>query len=183
VIALWADKDAPEWAGPIQLTATGTTADGTTITREVRSYTRVWNSPDLNSSRPTRELVVAITGETAPFALTPTRNRIEIEAGKKAEVQLNCERLLPEVKGNITLIPLSFPNHIKMNTATLAEGKTEASITVEVQANARPGEYTVIVTGQAQVPFAKDPKATTRPNTLVPLPSRPITVVVLPAKK
>ncbi len=183
VIALWADKDAPEWAGPIRLTAVGKTADGTTITREVRPYTRVWNSTDLNSSRPTRELVVAITGETAPFALTPTHDRIEIEAGKKAELQLNCVRLVPEVKGNITLIPLSFPNPIKMNTATVPEGKTEATITLEVQANARPGEYTVLVTGQAQVPFAKDPKAATRPNTLVPLPSRPITVVVLPAKK
>ena len=30
---------------------------------------------------------------------------------------------------------------------------------------------------------AKDPKATARPNTLVPTPSRPLTVVVLPAKK
>jgi hypothetical protein len=69
-----------------------------------------------------------------------------------------------------------------MNTATVAADKTESTVTLEVQANARPGEYTVALTGQGQVPFAKDPKAA-RPNTLVPLPSRPITVVVVPAKK
>jgi hypothetical protein len=182
VLVLWADKDAVEWVGPIKLTATGKSGD-VVITREVRPYTRVWNSTDLNSSRPTRELVVAIAGEAAPFALTPSVERIEVEAGKKVDLQMKCERLWPEVKGNVNIIPLSFPNPIKMAPVTLAEGKSEATVTLDVQANARPGEYTITFTGQAQVPFAKDPKATARPNTLVPVPSRPLTVVVLPAKK
>jgi hypothetical protein len=182
VLVLWADKDAEDWVGPIKLTATGKSGD-TTITREVRPYTRVWNSTDLNSSRPTRELVVAIAGENTPFALTPSVEKVEVEAGKKIDVVVKCERLWPEFKGNITLIPLSFPGPIKMNTVTIAADKTEATVTLEVQANARPGEYTISLTGQGQVPFAKDPKASARPNTLVPLPSRPITLVVVPAKK
>ena len=70
-----------------------------------------------------------------------------------------------------------------MNTATVAADKSEATVTLEVQAGARPGEYTVAMTGQGQVPFAKDPKAAARPNTLVPLPSRPLTVVVVAARK
>ena len=56
-------------------------------------------------------------------------------------------------------------------------------ILLEVQANARPGVYTIALTGQGQVPLAKDPKATTKPNTLVQLPSRTVTLVVLPSKK
>lgn len=182
VVVLWADKDAPEFVGPIALAATGKTGDQT-ITREVRAYTRVWNSTDLNSSRPTRELVVAIAGELAPFALVPAAEKLEVEAGKKVELVVKAERLWPEFKGNITLIPLSFPNPVKTNTVTLAEGKTEATVTLEVQASARPGAYTIALTGQGQVPFAKDPKAASKPNTLVPIPSRPVTVVVLPAKK
>ncbi|MFO0825005.1 MAG: pre-peptidase C-terminal domain-containing protein [Gemmataceae bacterium] len=182
VLVLTADKDAPEFVGPIKLTATAKRGDEV-ITREVRPYSRVWNSTDLNSSRPTRKLVVAVVDENTPFALTPAVEKIEIEAGKKADLVVKCERLWPEFKGAVTLIPLSFPNPIKMNTATIAEGKTEATVTLEVQANARPGEYTIAITGQGQVPFSKDPKATTKPNTLVPLPSRTLTVVVLPAPK
>ena len=182
VLVLWADKDAGEWVGPIKLTARGTHGD-TTITREVRPYTRVWNSTDLNSSRPTRELVVAVASEAAPFALAPAIEKIEVEAGKKVDVVVKCERLWPDFKGPVTLIPLSFPGPIKMNTATIAADKTEATVSLEVQAGARPGEYTVALTGQGQVPFAKDPKAAARPNTLVPLPSRPITLVVVAAKK
>ena len=50
-------------------------------------------------------------------------------------------------------------------------------VTFEVQAGARPGEYTVALQCQAQVPFAKDLKGA-KPNTLVALPSRPIAIAV-----
>ena len=93
--------------------------------REVRPYTRVWQSTDLNSSRPTRELVVAIAGEQTPFAITPAVERVEVQAGKKVDVVVKCERLWPDFKGAVTLIPLSFPGPIKMNTATIAADKSE----------------------------------------------------------
>ena len=181
VLVLWADRDAPDWAGPIELTATARVGDAT-LTREVRPYTRVWNTTDPSSTRPMRELVVAIAGDAAPFALATTVDHLEIEAGKKADVVMKCERQWPDFKGTVTLLPLSFPGPIRMNTVVVAEGKTEATVTLEVQTGARPGEYTVALMGQGQVPFAKDPKAIPRPNTLVSLPSQPIRVVV-PARK
>ena len=180
VFVLWADRDAPEWAGPIKLTATGKSGDAT-LTREVRAYTRVWNSAGENSSRPTRDLVFAIADEAAPFAVTPAVETLEIQAGKKAEVVVKCDRIWPDLKGPVTLIPLSFPNSVKMTTATIAADKTETRVTIEVQANAKPGEYTIALTGQMQVPLAKGGKA--KANTLVPLPSRPLRVVVRPTAK
>ena len=181
VVVLWADADAPDFAGPIKLVATGKRGD-VEIKREVRPYSRVWTFANAASSRPTRELVVAIR-DTSPYSMKFTTDRIEIEAGKKADLKLQVERLWPDFKGNVNIIPLSFPGPIKMNTFSIAEGKTEGTATIEVQNGARPGEYTVAVMGQAQVPFSKDAKATSKPNTLVQQPSRPITIVVLPAKK
>jgi hypothetical protein len=181
VVVLWADADAPDWVGPVKLVATGKRGDET-ITREVRAHSRVWNSTDLNSSRPTRELVVAVR-ETAPFALTPAAEKLEVEAGKKVEVKVKLERLWPEFKGPVTLLPLAFPGPIKMGTVTIAADQAEATVTFEVQPNARAGDYSLAVTGQAQVPFSKDPKAAAKPNTLVGQPSRPLTLTVLPAKK
>jgi hypothetical protein len=181
VLVLWADKDAPDFAGPIKLIATAKHG-AETIIREVRSYTRVWNTADPSSSRPSRELVVGIS-ESAPFAVTPGVEKLEVEAGKKVDVLIKCERNWPEFKGAVTLIPLYVPGPIKMGTSTIAEEKSEATITLELQANMRPGEYTLVFTGQGQVPFAKEPKAATRPNTLVPVPSQPLTLVVLPAAK
>lgn len=171
------DGRTPTWR---TLAAMAQRGDGA-IVREVRAHSRVWNSADLNSSRPTRELVAAVRG-TAPFSIVPIAETLEVEAGKKVEVKVKLERRWPEFKGAVTLIPLAFPNPIRMNTVTIPEGQTEATATFEVQANARPGDYTIALMGQGQVPFSKDPKATAQPNTLVPTPSRPIALKVTPAK-
>ncbi len=178
---LWADRDAPEWTGTVRLIATGMRGDRV-LRHEVRPYTRVWADPGLNSSRPTRELALAVR-TTAPFGLRFSADRIETEAGKKVELTLQLERQWPDCKSNVTVLPLAFPGPIKMGTVTLAAGQTEAKITLEVQPGTRPGEHTLAVQGQAQVPFHKDPGAQTRPNTLVALPSRPITLVVHPGSK
>lgn len=179
VLVLWAAADATEWVGPVTLTATARRGDET-FTREVRPYTRVWNSTDLNSSRPTRELVVAVA-DAAPFAVSPHADRVTIEAGKKAELRMSCARLQQDFKAAVTLTGLTPPNPLKVSTAAIPEGKTEATVTVEVSANARPGEYTLALQCQAQVPFSKDATAAPRPNTLVTTPSRPVTVVVTAA--
>lgn len=178
---LWADNDAPEWTGPIKLWATGKVGDRV-LKREVRPYTRVWNQANISSSRPMREMVMAIR-ESSPFDLRFSSERVEVQAGKKVELKVQLDRRWPDFKNTVNLIPLSFPGPFKMNTVVLAADKNEATVTIEVQANTRPGEYTLAVTGQAQVPYSKDAKATTKPNTLVSQPSHPITVVVLPAMK
>ena len=53
-----------------------------------------------------------------------------------------------------------------------------------VQAGTRPADYTLAVLGQAQVPFNKDATKPDKPNTLVSIPSRPLTITVTePPKK
>ena len=178
---LWADPDTPEWTGGVRLLATGKRG-ATTLQREVRPYTRVWTDPGLNSSRPTRQLVLAVR-PTAPFGLRFTAERIEVEAGKQVELTLQLDRRWPDFTGPVNISSLSFPGSIKMGPVTVAEGKKEAKVTLTVQAGARAGEYTLAVQGQAQVPFSKDARAPTRPKTLVALPSQPIILVVQPAKK
>jgi hypothetical protein len=176
-VVFWADADAPDFVGPVRLTATATAGD-TTLTREVRAYTRVWPQPDMNSSRPTRELVVAVAG-VAPFALRPATDRIEVAAGQKAEVKYLLDRR-PGFTGAVTITSLALPGSIKVNQLTAAAGQAEVTVTFDVTAGARPGEYTPVVRGQAQVPVegAKGPT-----NTLVSLPARPVQLVVRPAAK
>jgi hypothetical protein len=180
-LVLWADADAPDWVGDVKLTATAKRGDEPII-REVRPYTRVSTSTQLSSSRPTRHLVVAIR-ETAPFHVSPAMERVEVEAGKKVELKLQCQRLWPDFKSPVNVTPLDFPGSIKTDTLSIPADKTEATATIDVQPNAKPGEYVLALQTQAQAPFTKDPQAASKPNTLVTLPSHPITLVVLPPKK
>ena len=181
VLVFWADADASDWVGSVSLTATAKRGTETFI-REVRPYTRVWSSNDPSSSRPMRQLMLAAR-ETAPFSVTPAIERAQVQAGGKVTVTVKGIRSWPGFTGAIALTPLVFPGSIKMGTISIPEGKAEAVITIDVPANARPAEYTLVLQCQAQVPFAKDVKAMARPNTLVTVPSRPFTLTVTPAKK
>ena len=181
-VVLWADADAPGFVGPVRLVAAGE-IDGKPTRREVRPYTRVNSTQNQASSRPTRDLVVAVLQEPAPFSLAFEKDRVEVEAGKKVELKLRCDRRWSDFKGPVTVIELAHPGPIQMRQASLPEGKEEVAITFEVQNGARPGPYTFAVQGQAQVRHARE-GAKGNMNTLVALPSRPLTVVVvLPKKK
>lgn len=175
---LWADADAADWTGPIKLVATGKRGDSI-LRREVCPYTRVWPDPGMGSSRPMRELIVAIR-ESAPFALRFASERVEVKAKDKIALKLHVDRRWPDFKNPITVLPLAFPGSFRMSNVEVVAGKREVSVTIEVQAGTPPGEYTLAVMGQAQVPYSKDAEAKPKPNTLVSQPSRPLSVVVLP---
>lgn len=180
-VVFWADADAAEATAFVKLTATGRRGDET-IVREVRPYTRVTNSPDFGSSRPMRQLPLAVTAEDSPFALRFATDRVEVEAGKKVEVKLQLDRRWPDFKAAVNLLAHAFPGPLKMNNTSVGEGKADVTVTFEAQNGARPGDYTLTVLGQAQVPYQKDAKAA-KANSLVTVPARPLTVTVLPVKK
>ena len=175
---LWADADAADWTGPLKLVASGKRGDSI-LRHEVRLYTRVWAEANIVSSRPMRELMVAVR-ESAPFALRFASERVEAKAKSKVELKLNVDRLWPDVQNRITVQPLSFPGSFRMSNVEVAADKSEVSVTIEVQPGTPPGEYTLAVMGQTQVPYSKEAGAKTKPSTLVSLPSRPLTLVVLP---
>jgi hypothetical protein len=175
---LWADADAAHWTGPIKLVATGKRGDSI-LRREVRPYTRVWAEANMGSSRPMRELMVAVR-ESAPFALRFASERVEVKAKDKITLKLHVDRLWPDVQNRITVQPLSLPGSFRMSNVEVAARENEVSVTMEVQPGTPPGEYTLAVMGQAQVPYSKDAEAKPKPNTLVSQPSRPLVVVVLP---
>lgn len=178
-LVISADDDAADFLGPIKLVATGKRGDET-IRREVRSYSRVWNNA--GSSRPSRDLVVTVR-DAAPYRLEWSSDNVEVEAGKEVDLTLRLTRRWEDFKADVTVQPLSFPGNFKLSNTSLKGDQTELTIPITVQNNTRPGSYTLAVMGQAQVPFNKDSEAKDRPNTLVSLPSRPVTLQVIEAAK
>jgi hypothetical protein len=172
----WADANAADWTGAVKLFAVAKIGERT-LRREVRPYTRVWPDPNIATSRPTRDFVLAVR-EGAPFALEFAEERVEVEAGKKSELKLRLRRHAKDFTNKVTLQPLAPSGNLQLAGGEIAAGKEEASVTVNVPPGTPPGEYTLSVLGQAQVPFNKDPKASQKPNVLVSLPARPVTLVV-----
>jgi hypothetical protein len=177
-VVFWAEEQAPPWTGAIRLWATSKHGDRE-LRREVRPYTRAYQQV---GSRPMREQWLALR-ERAPFGLRIEPERLTIEAGQKADVRLILARYWPDFTGAVNYQPLNWPGQFQLGNGTIAAGQTEASLSVTVQPGTRPGDYTLSVLGQAQVPFHKDPNEKNRPNTLVAMPARPVTITVIPAEK
>lgn len=179
-LVLWANRDAAPSLGAIRLLATARDGDRV-LTREVRPYARV--SGDQGSSRPMRSLQAAIL-EDAAYGLELVPDRLVVTAGEPASIKLRATRIWPDFKDKINIVPLNFPGNFQLNQSEIAPGVTEINLTIPVQAGTRPGEYTLTVQGQAQVPYNKDPQAAQKPNTLVSVAARPITIEVRePPKK
>lgn len=172
---LWADQDAPESAVPIRLIATGERA-GQRFTREVRPYSRVWNQGD-GTSQPMREHWIAVR-EKAPFSLRFQESRVAVVAGAKVEVKLKLDRLWGSFKEPLNILPSSWPGNFRFSSVQIPSGGDEVTASIEVQAGTRAGEYTLGVLGQGQVPFTKKADGSEMKNTLVSLPSQPITILV-----
>ncbi len=174
---LWADDDAAEWTGFVKLFATGE-IDGQAFRREVRPYSRVWNNS--GTSQPQRSLALAVR-KSAPFSVAIVPEQIDIEAGKTAELTVELKRLWPDFKEKVTVQPLNFPGQFKLGNFDIQASETSKPLKIDVQPNTQPGEYTLTLQCQAQVPFNKDPEAKDPPNTLFTLPSGPVPLKVIPA--
>lgn len=177
----WADQDAPIGAASVKLIATAE-VDGKQIRHEVRPYSRIWSDNNPGSSQPMREFIVSVR-EQAPYSIKLQPDRVNVESGKEVQVQLIATRLWPDFKDKITAIPLAFPGPIQMPTVEIPSGANEVTVKLAIQNEAQPGDYTVSVLGQAQVPFNKDPAGKERPNTLVSMPSLPLTITVVKPSK
>ena len=175
VFVLWSDEGTAEWTGGIKLFANYKRGEQQ-IKQEVRPYTRVWNDAK-GTSRPTRELAASVR-EKASFSVAPEKDRIDAKPGDKIELKVQLKRLWPEFTAEVKLLPLAFPGEFQMPETAIPAGASEATVTIKVQEGAQSGEFTLALQAQAQVPFNKDSAAKDKPNTLVSLPSRPLTIVV-----
>lgn len=179
---IWGDEGAAESTGPIKLVARGK-RDQEELVREVRFYNRSQGINDATSV-PVRDGIVAVR-EKAPYSLKFAADKVAIEAGSKAEVKLQIQRLWPDLKENMNVVPVAVPGNLSVSGPALAGNQNETTVTISVNPGSPPGDVTLTVLGQMQVPFHKDPQSKERPNTLVNMPSQPITVTITapPEKK
>ena len=177
-IVFSAAPDAPEWTGAIKLKAWAL-IDGKKIERDVRPVQRRYPIANINTSVMLREICLAVR-DKAPYAVQLPTEKSSVTAGATLDATAKVTRNWPDFKGNVQLIGLNLPPGFSFATTTIAANSTETAIKINVAANVPPGEYTVVLRGDAQVPYNRDPMATTRPNVRVADPTTPMLVQVLP---
>jgi hypothetical protein len=105
-----------------------------------------------------------------------------VAAGETLAVKVTVERQWADFQGKVQLIGLNLPPGFQVPTTELAAGKSAATVPIKVAGNVPPGTYSVVLRGDAQVPFSRDGKGS-KANVRVADPSTPLTLTVLPAAK
>jgi hypothetical protein len=182
-IVFTATADAAEWTGAVRLKAWATIA-GRRVEREVGCVQR--RSADNNSSNATRacrETCLAVRAAEAPYSLKVSDKPVQILQGGTAETKVQVTRR-GDFKDAVRLAAWKPPAGFEVVADEVAAGKGETVAKITVAAETPPGTYTLVLRGDAQVPFSADPKATEKPNVRVADAAPPLLVVVAaPPKK
>src|SRR5262249_811302 len=157
-------------------------------TREARSASIVWpvqpgqNIPTV--SRIDHSLMLAVR-PGAPWSLSGVPDKPALPQGEKGALKVTLTRISPDFKTPLTVqaIQTELPKGLTLNNnqpITIAANATEGSLPINVPPNVPPGTYTLVLNTQTQMPYNKDPMAKQKPNTIVVLPSEPISLTILP---
>jgi hypothetical protein len=145
-------------------------------------------------SRVDRGLFLAVR-DKAPFVLTPTLDKTEVLQGDKAVLKVKLDRRW-EIKQPVQVKVMvedgrqgsDLPNELRINnnqpiSIAFNKDKKDADVgtmNVTVGPNTPPGVYNIVLRGQTQVPYNKDPKSKSKPNVFVVQPSAPISLTIVP---
>lgn len=177
-VVFTASADAPEWSGAIRLKAWAI-VDGKKIEREVRPVQRRWAIANINTSVMLRQTCLAVRGK-APYGVTLPSVKPAVTAGSSLETTAKVIRQWPDFKGKVQLLGLNLPPGFSFAATDIAADQTETKIKLTVAANVPPGDYSIVLRTDAQVPYNRDPMAPARPNVRVADPTTPMLVQVLP---
>jgi hypothetical protein len=182
-----AAPDAQPWAGAFRVKASAV-INGRTVEREARAASVTWPVPPQNVptvSRLDQSLVLAVR-EPAMYSLSAGIEKVAVAQGEKIAVPIKVERRAVDFKAPVQISILNLPgspppqgNNPPQPVVTMNPGKDDGTVTLDIKANVPPGTYTVVLRGQATVPFSKDPMKQ-KQNVAVVEPSAPIVITVVP---
>jgi hypothetical protein len=186
-LVLSAAKDAATWTGPIRIVGTATIG-GKEVVHEAIPASIVWpiqpgtGIPTI--SRVDRSVMLAVR-PGAPYSLAASLEKPALVQGEKGTLKVKLTRISPDFKTPLTVqaTPTELPPGLSVNNnqpITIAANATDGTLPINVPPNMQPGAYNIVLYTQTQMPYNKDPMAQQKPNTLVALPSAPVTLTVLP---
>jgi hypothetical protein len=182
-VVFTAAADAPDWAGPVRLKAWATVG-GKRLERPVACVQRRWDeNTQPGACRSCRLTCLAVRSQ-APYGLSVPARTLTVQAGGTVEAKVRLTRHWADFKDKVQVTAFNPPPGFEADTADVAEDKAEAAVKLTVGGDVPPGTYSIVLRGDAQVPFNPDPKAADKPRVRVADPAPPLTVIVTaPPKK
>jgi hypothetical protein len=160
-----ASRDAPEWAGPIQVV--GRARSGTEeLTRRARPGSVVWPGVENTfapRSRVARSLMLSVSSEIAPFTVEAGKDGV-LETSRGGTVQVPVTLLRQgDFKGAIAIAATGLPPNVTAKGLSLDPNTSSGKLEINVQAGAPPASTRFGCTRRARSITAGIPRPRRRP--------------------
>jgi hypothetical protein len=188
LLVVTAAADAPLAASEIKITGTAE-IDGVKITHAARPGCLVWPMSQQQQqnngtaiSRLAHSLWLAVRPQ-GPFSLSVAENEIAVPSGGNVAIKVKVNRQWADFKAPVQLARASVPPQqngqmINVPNVTVAANQTDGEIKFQLPSTTPQGTYNLVFQGTAQFPFARDPKASQKPNTQFVQVSPPIRLTI-----
>ncbi len=135
------------------------------VQRLARTGTVLWDGTGNNAadSRVSRSLGLSVIDEAAAFQVTTAPQDVTANQSRQVLMPLKLDKrngFDADVKLAVAGLPKNA--NVDVPAVTIKKGETETLLRVFVKDNAKVGDYTVYLNGQAQVSYARNPAAVTR---------------------
>jgi hypothetical protein len=192
-LAVSAAPGTAPWTGEVKVKGTAT-INGAKVTREARGGSTVWPiQPNQNQIAPARTdkgIYLAVRGQH-PFVLTTSIDKPVVPQGDKATIKVVQDRPWADFKTPLQVSitqeqqqqGFELPINLRVNNnqpITLNPTQKEGTLAVTIGPDVPPGTYNIVLRGQGQAPFSKDPMAKTKPPTNIVGVSNAVALTVLP---
>jgi hypothetical protein len=179
-LVLSAAESAADFVGPIQLTAKAPVGDQP-LTRPVRAATVTFSGTAaiLAESRLARQTVLAVQG-AAPFLVEPTLTEVDLAQGKLLHIPVKLTRR-GDFTAPVAVTAAGLPAKVQNAAVTIAEGQSEATLTLVVPADVPVGTFSWYLQATAPVPFTKNADGSDKKPVNTLSASLPITTRIAPS--
>jgi len=176
-LVLSAAEAAADFVGPLTLTASAPLGDQS-LTRPVRPATVTWSGTAaiLADARLARQAILAVQ-DLAGYSIEPAIAQVELVQGKLLHVPVKLTRR-GDFTAPVAVTAAGLPAKVQNAAATIAEGQTEATLTLIVPADAPVGTFSWYLQATAPVPFTKNADGSDKKPVNTLTPSLPITTTI-----
>lgn len=153
-------KKLAEAEGALKIASEKREAAAQKLVRAARGGTIVWsgNQTLTATSRVSRNMMLSVIKEPAPFQVSTEVSHLEVSQGAQILVPVKLAKRMG-FDNKVDLTVEAAPKNVDVEKKAIEKGKDEQLVRLFVKNNAAPGTYSLLLRGQGQVSYSRNPEA------------------------
>lgn len=150
-----ATGSAPRWAGAVRVVGRSK-IDGKDAAHAARALTitRPGGQRERADTRLAQQVVISVAEGSVPLSIELAAGELAAPAGGKIEIPVKLQRR-DGFNDAVVLTPAGLPAKAKAQPLTIAAGKNEGKLVLEIDKTCPPGRFSIYTTSTVKIPYRR----------------------------